>query len=239
MNNQEVTASHLMFLMDQHESPHQSVSSTSLVDASLAPLKRRFERLNDALHEKLPFSTPKTTHSLTTVFEGSRYDTRDQQKVVVESEPHEEESCTETSDKLYVTLGDVRDQYGEDQEDGLIDYDGEEEEDEESTAESVAPYLVVCGVMGQNDGLRKLRGTQRARFVSIPDVVEEICDWCFSWCKSLSRVTFVESSSLKLIGKEAFSWSGLREIHIPDGVELVLMDSDTSLPSQCRVMKLT
>ena len=38
-------------------------------------------------------------------------------------------------------------------------------------------------------------------------------------CDSLSRVAFGECSSLKLIGKLAFSDSGVREIHIPDGVE--------------------
>ena len=38
-------------------------------------------------------------------------------------------------------------------------------------------------------------------------------------CGNLSRVTFGESSSLKLTGKEAFSRSDVVEIHIPDGVE--------------------
>ena len=47
----------------------------------------------------------------------------------------------------------------------------------------------------------------------------EICEDSFRNCKSLSCVTFGESSSLKLIGKWAFSQSGVREIHIPDGVE--------------------
>ena len=48
---------------------------------------------------------------------------------------------------------------------------------------------------------------------------EEICEQCFLWCQSLSRVTFGESSSLKLIGEKAFSGTGLCEIHIPDAVE--------------------
>ena len=68
--------------------------------ASLAPLKRRFQGLNDALHEKLTFSTTKNGHSLSTVFWRSRYDLGDQQKVVVEFEPNGEESCTQTSDRL-------------------------------------------------------------------------------------------------------------------------------------------
>ena len=153
--------------MDQHKSPRQSVSSTSLMDASLSPIKRSFERLNDALHERLPFSTAKTAHSLSTVFEGSRYDLGDQQKVVVESEPNGEKSCTKPSDRLTERLSDEDDQYEEDQEYGMPDYEEEEEEYNESTMKNVAAYLVVCGVIGQNGGLRGLRNTQRVRFLSI------------------------------------------------------------------------
>ena len=99
-------------------------------------------------------------------------------------------------------------------------------------------YLVVCGVIGQNVGLRSLRSTQRTRFVSIPDGVEELCEECFYDCQNLSRVTFGESSSLKLIGKAAFNGSGVREIHIPDGIEQLLRDRSTGLPRQCRALKL-
>ena len=155
-----------------------------------APLQRMFEGLNDALHERLPFSTAKTAHSLNTVFEGSRYDLGDQQKVVVESERNGEKSCAGKS--LY-----------------------------DDVHESVAAYLVVCGVVGRNVGLRRLRNTQMVRWVSISDGVEELCESCFYECKSLSRVTFGEPSSLTLIGKEAFFGSGVREIHIPDGVQEV------------------
>ena len=55
--------------------------------------------------------------------------------------------------------------------------------------------------------------------VVIPDSVEELCESCFYECWFLSRVTFGESSSLKLIGKEAFYGSCVVEIHIPDSVE--------------------
>ena len=55
--------------------------------------------------------------------------------------------------------------------------------------------------------------------IHIPDSVEELCEACFFECTSLSRVTFNESSSLKLIGKEAFCLCHCREIHIPDSVE--------------------
>ena len=73
---------------------------------------------------------------------------------------------------------------------------------------------------------------------SIPDGVEELREKCFSWCESLSRVTFGESSSLKLIENWAFSESCVVEIHIPDGIERLLMDRSTGLPPLCRVMKL-
>ena len=53
----------------------------------------------------------------------------------------------------------------------------------------------------------------------IPDSVEELCEERFSGCASLSRVTFGESSSLKLVGMGAFCETGLREIRIPDSAE--------------------
>ena len=89
--------------------------------------------------------------------------------------------------------------------------------------ESVSAYLVVCGVVSQNVGLRGLRNAQGPRFVSIPDGGEELCESCFFECKSLSRVTFGESSSLKLLGKGAFCGSGVVEIRIPDGVEEIYL----------------
>ena len=57
--------------------------------------------------------------------------------------------------------------------------------------------------------------------IDIPDGVEALYDECFSQCASLSRVTFGESSSLKLIGKEAFYGSGVREIHAPARAKMV------------------
>ena len=77
---------------------------------------------------------------------------------------------------------------------------------------------VLSGVPGQDDsGWRRVVSLHE--LVSIPDSTEELCDSCFSWCKRLSRVTFGESSSLKLIGKKAFDGSGMVEIHIPNSVE--------------------
>ena len=85
--------------------------------------------------------------------------------------------------------------------------------------ETVAAYLVFSGVIGQDVGLCGLRKRQRTRFVSIPKGVEELCESCFSRCKSLSRVTFGESCLLRRIGKVAFYESGVCEIDIPDSVE--------------------
>ena len=160
----------------------------------------------------LPFSTAKTAHSLSIVLRGVD-DPGDQHKVVVESEPNGEKSCAETSDRLTERLCD-------------------------DVHEGVVAYPVVCGVIDQNIGLCRLRNTQRARFVSIPDRVEELCEKCFYECKNLSRVTFVECSSLKLIGEDAFRSSDVTEIHIPDGIERFLRDQSTDLPPLCRVMKL-
>ena len=71
--------------------------------------------------------------------------------------------------------------------------------------------------------------------IHLPDGVKELGDSCFGECESLSRVTFGMSSSLKLIGKKAFSGSGLSEIHIPDSVAELLRHA---LSSRCRVIKL-
>ena len=133
--------------------------------------------------------------------------------VFVEPEPNGEKSCAETSDRLTERLyGDVH--------------------------ENVSAYLVVSGVISQNVGLRGSRNTQRARFVSIPNGVEELCERCFSECRNLSRVTFGESSSLNLIGNGAFCESGVVEGHVPDGIERLLRDLIRDLARLCRVMKL-
>ena len=53
----------------------------------------------------------------------------------------------------------------------------------------------------------------------LPDRVEELSEACFCGCERFSRVTFRESSSLKLMGKWAFRGTWLQQIHIPDSVE--------------------
>ena len=57
------------------------------------------------------------------------------------------------------------------------------------------------------------------REIHIPGCIEELCEGCFSCCKSLSHVRFGESSSLRLIGVMVCRGSSVLEIHIPDCVE--------------------
>ena len=57
-------------------------------------------------------------------------------------------------------------------------------------------------------GNETFRGS-RVVEIHIPDSVEELCGGCFCECKSLSRVTFGESPSLKLIRELAFYESGV------------------------------
>ena len=186
--------------MDGSDGHREPMPDTFLMDASLAPLKRRFESHNDALHERLPFSTPKIAHSLSTAFEGSRYDRKDQQKVLVEFEPNGKASDTEAGDRLNQC-------------------DECQRPDESSDREGVVVHLILCGVSGQNVGLHDLRNMQGVLFVSIHDGIAELCESCFSKCVSLYHVTFGESSSFKWISKKAFYYSGVCEIHIPDAVE--------------------
>ena len=97
--------------------------------------------------------------------------------------------------------------------------------------ESVEVYLGVSGVRGQNNS-RWRRVMESVQLMSIRDSVEELCESCFYKCKSLSRVTFGESSSLKLIGKKAFYGSGVCEIRIPDRVEELC----ESCFSECKIL---
>ena len=158
-----------------------------------APSERKFEKLHHAVHTRVPFSTVKISHSLCTVFKGSVYKRLDQRRVEAEFEVNGEKSCPKTGGTAEV----------------IVDGHGHE---------SVDVYLALPGVRSEhNSGWRRVM--RSVQLMSITDSVEELCESCFSECKSLSRVTFGESSSLKLIGKRAFYRSGLVEIHIPDGVE--------------------
>ena len=160
--------------------------------ASPAPSERRFEELSHAVHERMPFSTVKISHSLTTLFQESVYHQWDQLRVLAEFEANGEEypNTSDTSDEIVYDTG----------------------------HKNVEVHLALSGVRSHNNSVwRPLMGM--VELVSIADSVEELCENCFCECRSLSRVTFGESSSLKLIGQGAFCVTGVREIHIPDAVE--------------------
>ena len=57
-----------------------------------------------------------------------------------------------------------------------------------------------------------VRCFQHAHFeeVTIPDSVRELCRECFSFCSSLSRVTFGPSSSLERLVQGVFSVQELK-----------------------------
>ena len=51
--------------------------------------------------------------------------------------------------------------------------------------------------------------------VSVPDVVCEVCDFCFKGCSSLRRVTFGPSWSLEWIGVSCFRYEGIHASREP------------------------
>jgi hypothetical protein len=73
----------------------------------------------------------------------------------------------------------------------------------------------------------------------IPKNVEILGSKCFSWCESLSSITFESNSHLIRIESEAFYQSSLRSISIPStilfiasnavhmGLQLKLIDGDS------------
>ena len=141
---------------------------------SSAPSQRRFERLNQSVHERLPFSVVKISHSLSTVFEESLYARSDQRRVFADFGANGEKSCPQTNDTS-----------------DKIKRDRDFELDVYLALSGAQEDFVWCQVM------------ENAELFSIPDSVEEV--HFFLECQRLSRVTFGESSSLKLIGSEAFS----------------------------------
>ena len=71
------------------------------------------------------------------------------------------------------------------------------------------PMMEICGPFVR----------RKECFVSIFGEGEKIPNLCFSGWNNLMRITFGLGSSLKSLGCNAFSFSGIREIHIPDSVE--------------------
>ena len=155
---------------------------------------RRFEQLAPVLHERLRFAVDKISYSQSDVFKRTGDAWLDEQRVIAEFKSNEDGGQGTASTETSETLNWILDAEGRDR------------------------YLVFCGMSGQRHFVsRELR--QWVQLVSIADCVEELCNSFFSGCKSLLHVAFGNSSSLKRIGKWAFSESGVREIHIPDTVE--------------------
>ena len=111
----------------------------------------------------------------------------DKQSIFVEFEVNMEsfegEICVETQNAL---------------KEGLID----------NNHENISVYLVLSGRRSRLVATQDLDASplmRRARSISIPNSVEQLCENCISvscWC--VSRVTFGESSSLRCIGAGAF-----------------------------------
>ena len=160
--------------------------------ASMYSSKRRFLTLSLDLHEKLPLAAIKISHSSSNIFSGSIYDETDARRILTEFEVNGECNEEESCDETSDGLKEILD-------------------DDVS-------YLVLSGVRNQKSSVwRKL--AEQAQLVSIPDNIEELGTYCFRDCDKLLRVTFGESSSLKLIGADGFLLASVREIHIPDSVE--------------------
>jgi hypothetical protein len=61
--------------------------------------------------------------------------------------------------------------------------------------------------------------------VVIESRIENLCESCFSNCRSLASITFESNSKLQRIEEYAFAESGLKTIHIPGSVEVLCKNS--------------
>jgi hypothetical protein len=59
------------------------------------------------------------------------------------------------------------------------------------------------------------------RSIDLPGSLEVICESCFSFCSSLTSVTFDANSRLSRLEHCAFSQSGLQSIHLPGSLEVI------------------
>jgi hypothetical protein len=57
--------------------------------------------------------------------------------------------------------------------------------------------------------------------VLVNSSVEVIYESCFSYCKSLTSVTFDANSRLSRLEKQGFCWNGLQSIHLPGSLEVI------------------
>ena len=108
---------------------------------------------------------------------------------------------------------------------GILPRHGGLQEGEEEAEQFTTTPIYIVYAHGANSGLCWSstwmgRAFQQLREVSIPNNVRELCDRCFSGCKSLCRVTFGSSSSLERIGEDCFAWSGIEDWTVLLGVAL-------------------
>jgi hypothetical protein len=68
--------------------------------------------------------------------------------------------------------------------------------------------------------------------IVIPSRVDILCFGCFSWCESLSSISFESESRLTRIESRAFSYSSLQSIVIPHNVQFI---ADNAIPCQCQI----
>jgi hypothetical protein len=66
-----------------------------------------------------------------------------------------------------------------------------------------------------------IRNVSESLEIEISSNIEIFGSNCFSYCKSLSLLTFESNSHLTRIESEAFSWSSLQSILIPRNVEIL------------------
>ena len=66
--------------------------------------------------------------------------------------------------------------------------------------------------------------------IRIPDSVEEVCDTCFYMCMNLSRITFGQSSQLRVVGVRAvdtsphrcdFEWKAPTDLVFPESLKVL------------------
>jgi hypothetical protein len=74
--------------------------------------------------------------------------------------------------------------------------------------------------LGEVDVSAEFIGTGLVEII-LPASVQVLGEWCFSFCSSLSSITFESSSRLPRIDKSAFNQTGFVEIITPASVEVL------------------
>jgi hypothetical protein len=87
--------------------------------------------------------------------------------------------------------------------------------------EGNAFFAVVDGFLIDRVNHKLIRNISESRDIVIWRDIEILCSSCFSFCKSLSSITFESDSRLTRIESNAFSRSSLSSIVIPRNVEIL------------------